>query len=204
MEPYKPDAALTSVGPAPNPPEPPNRSSRVRRWMTSSLAVVMASLAGTAAMASSSANLRASTKPLVNAQGASTSGEQTVRRFSPYGLEETVRRIEQAAAEQGLPVLASVAPAASPSPATEPAAPWVIVLSSSEGGTPVVMHADQTAPAVPLAVHVHPGPDGKAVVELPLFDIRASLDEMRGGHAWPDTVVDELAGLPTIVEMALN
>jgi uncharacterized protein (DUF302 family) len=181
--------------------------------MTSSLAVVMASLAGTAAMAANATHLRASTKPLVNAQGAAastTSGttsddEQTVRRLSPYGLEETVRRIEQVAAEQGLPVLASIAPAASPSPAAEQAAaPWVIVLSSSEGGTPVVMHPDQSAPAVPLAVHVHARADGKAVVELPLFDIRASLDEMQGGHAWPDTVVDELAGLPTIVEMALN
>jgi hypothetical protein len=211
------------------------RTSRVRRWMTSSLAVVMASLAGTAALAGSLGSTRSAHAAKVGSgfQSPGSAGESLVR-YSPYGVEETVRRIQQTAAEQGLPVLASIGPQSGASaPVSHPgvssagmallsvptrsggpeavhdgvgeealsAIPWVIVFTSSEGGTPVVMDPNQPAPEVPLAVHVREGPDGRAVVELPRVDWPLPSDAQVD---WPDTVVDELAGLPLIVDLALD
>lgn len=143
--------------------------------MTGSLAVVMASLAGVPSMAQSE--------------------RRGVVRKSPYGVAETVRRIEQAARQHGLPVLASV------DRTTRLKAQWVVVLTSSEGGTPVVMDPAAPAPAVPLAVHIEEGPDGYTVVRLPRID---DVSTDREQSDWPDSVVDELAGLPMIVDMALN
>lgn len=149
--------------------------ARVRRWMSGSLAIVMASLAGHAASA------------VLERRGST--------RVSPYDVAETVRRIEQAAVQHGLPVLARV------DRSTRGATQWVIVLTSSEGGTPVVLGEPDASPDVPLSIHVLEGPDGAAWVRLPPVDVAAA--EL-GDSDWPDSVVDELAGLPMLVELALH
>lgn len=150
---------------------------RVRRWMTGSLAVVMASLAGAS--------------PPTGA-----SDRRGPIRLSPYGVHETVRRIEAAAREHGLPVLASV------DRTTRARARWVVVLGSSEGGTPVQVDAVTHQPEVPLAVHVEESVDGGTVVHLPDLDAATDTDaEIES--TWPDSVVDELAGLPLLIEEAL-
>lgn len=148
---------------------------RVRRWMTGSLAIVMASLSGHAASSS------------LDRRGGA--------RISPYGLAETVRRIEQVAVEHGLPVLARV------DRSTRAGGQWVIVLASSEGGTPVVLDEPDAPPDVPLSIHVVEGPDGAAWVRWPSVDSPAA---DRSDSDWPDSVVDELAGLPMLVELALH
>ena len=149
--------------------------SRVRRWMTGSLAIVMASLAGHVASA-----------------GMERKG---ITRVSPYGLAETVRRIEKAAVDHGMPVLARV------DRSSRAGRQWVIVLASSEGGTPVMTDAQGTVPAVPLSVLVHEGPHGEAWVRLPPMDVAMA----EGSDSdWPDSVVDELAGLPLLIEQALH
>ncbi len=118
-----------------------------------------------------------------------------VTRSSPYDVPETVRRIQETAALHGLPVLASI------DRTTRLQAQWVIVLSSSEGGTPVMLDPAAPAPAVPMSVHVEEGPDGYALVRLPRLD---DVSTDMSPSDWPDSVVDELAGLPMIVDMALD
>lgn len=146
----------------------------VRRWMTGSIAVVMASVASHAAAA-------------VERRG--------VVRASPFSVTETVRRIEQAAVDHGLPVLACI------DRSQRDGKPhWVIVLASSEGGTPVQVEGVDAPPEVPMAVHVEAGPDGAAWVRLPASDVVLEATE----SDWPDSVVDELAGLPMLVESALH
>jgi hypothetical protein len=143
--------------------------------MTGSLAVIMASLAGASALA------------IPDRRG------QVLA--SPFGVQETVRRIEEAAHRHGLPVLASV-------DRTNPQQiRWVVVLGSAEGGTPVQMDASADTPAVPLAVHVERGPDGGTWVCLPDLAAATRVDEPDSD--WPDSVVDELAGLPRLIEEAL-
>lgn len=143
--------------------------------MSGSLAIVMASLAG-------------------HAESAPPDRRGCIRA-SPYDIAETVRRIERTAVQQGMPVLARV------DRSSRGTAQWVIVLASSGGGTPVVLNETDAAPAVPLSVHVLQGPDGSAWVRLPEVD---TTNAVPGDTDWPDSVVDELAGLPTLVELALN
>lgn len=169
-----PDPQLNPAGLARNARRSP---SRVRRWMTGSLALVMASLAGQAA---------ASPAP---------SERRGISRASPYGLVETVRRIEQAAVAHGMPVLARV------DRSSHSSRQWVIVLASSEGGTPVMTDPRGAVPAVPLSVLVQEGPQGEAWVRLPPMDL-AMADG--ADSDWPDSVVDELAGLPLLIDEALH
>ncbi len=148
---------------------------RVRRWMTGSLALVMASLAGQAA--------------------AAASDRRGLTRASPFGAAETVRRIERTAGAHGMPVMVRV------DRSDRLGRQWVIVLGSSEGGTPVMTDTHGSVPAVPLSVVVQENADGAAWVRLPPLDI-ATADG--ADSDWPDSVVDELAGLPLLIEEALH
>jgi hypothetical protein len=148
--------------------------SRARRWMTGSLAVVMASVAGV---------------------GHAASDRRTgVVRLSPYDIRETVQRLERTARGHGLPVLARVDRRGSSQ------AGCSLVFGSAEGGTPVRQVSAAEAPDVALAVHVEATPDGRALVHLP---VGVGPGEGGGAVDWPDTVVDELAGLPSLVDEAL-
>ncbi len=138
-----------------------------RLWMTGSFAVVMAALGPV--------QDRISTK--------------RVFRQSPYGLHETVQRLEAEARHQGLSVLAE----------TDDAQP-VIVLGSSIGGTPVVMDRANSRPDVPLSVGVRERAGGG--VEVLLADAAEERDS-----DWadlPSEVTDDLAALPGWVDRALS
>lgn len=138
-----------------------------RLWMTGSFAVVMAALGP--------AQDRISTK--------------RVFRQSPYGLHETVQRLEAEARHQGLSVLAE----------TDDAQP-VIVLGSSIGGTPVVMDRANSRPDVPLSVGVRERVGGG--VEVLLADAAEERDS-----DWadlPSEVTHDLAALPGWVDRALS
>lgn len=140
-----------------------------RIWMTGSLAVVMASLC--------------TGRGVLDAERLASS--MRVLRHSPYGVGETLRRIEAAAEERGLQVLARVGQQGP-----------VIVLASAAGGTPVLMESADSAPDVPLSVQVVRSADGGADVLVP-----QSLDS--GWDGMPDGVADELAGLPALLDRAL-
>lgn len=141
-----------------------------RLWMTGSLAVVMASLCTGRGV-------------LDDERLAST---MRVVRHSPFSVTETVLRIEQAARQRGQEVLAKIG-----------SHELVLVLSSSVGGTPVVMSTPDALPDVPLSVHVRGSADGGADVLVARV--------VEGGLAdWPDTVAAELASLPGLLERALS
>lgn len=140
-----------------------------RLWMTGSLAVVMASLC--------------TGRGVLDAERLAQS--MRVLRHSPYGVGETLRRIEAAAEASGLQVLARVGQQGP-----------VIVLASTVGGTPVLMESADSAPDVPLSVQVVRSADGGADVLVP-----QSLDS--GWDGLPELVADELAGLPDLLDRAL-
>ena len=142
-----------------------------RLWMTGSVAVVTAALL----------------------QGRVATGDERhrasrVSRPSPYGVHETLQRIEEAARRDGLSVLMRLEGKRS-----------VIVLASSVGGTPVVMHEADPHPDMPMSVQVREGEGGGTEVWL-----AASADD--ADSDWTELPVgaaDDLARLPAMLDRAL-
>ena len=144
-----------------------------RLWMTGSLAVVMAAMI-----------------PLRGASESERSHALRLLRHSRYDVSETLQRIELAARDRGLSVLARVA-----------GAPPVLVLASSIGGTLVVMNEADSRPAMPLSLMVTAAADGGADVLV------ASAHEAGAPGDWselPSAVVDDVRALPGVVERALG
>ena len=137
-----------------------------RLWMTGSIAVVMAAV-----------------MPLRDVSQGERSHLLRLLRHSQYGVNETVRRLQASAQDQGLPLLALLH-------GERP----VLVLASSLGGTPVVMQHADSAPAMPMTLLVRAGRAGGADVLVTASD-------------WldlPAAVADELASLPRLVDRALT
>ena len=136
-----------------------------RLWMTGSIAVVMAAV-----------------MPIRDVSQGERSHLMRLLRHSQFGVNETVRRLEATARDQGLPVLALLHGERS-----------ILVLASSVGGTPVVMQEADSPPAMPLTLLVRGDRGGGADVLI-----------AEGG--WldlPAAVADELASLPRLVDRAL-
>lgn len=155
----------------------PARASRrpFRLWMSGSLAVVLAALV--------------TARGLPDDDEPRSSVPHRALRHSPYGVAETVMRIEAVARERGQAVLFRVGGAAP-----------VIVFGSSVGGTPVVMDHADSRPDVPLAVQVRAAADGGAevlIADAPL-DYAGAIGEL------PDAVAEEIAALPALVDRALS
>jgi hypothetical protein len=156
-------------------PHPGGERRAPRRWMTGSLAMVMASVCSVGASA--------------------TPERRSQVRHSPYGVAETARRLEAAAHATGLHVLANVAP-----PVPSPMPHRIVVLASSEGGTPVLLDRPGAWPDMPMALHVEAAAGGGALVRLTEVDLDGRDDE----GDWPSTVTGELADLPRLVDQALR
>lgn len=151
----------------------PTESRRpFRLWMTGSLAVVMAAMI-----------------PLRDVSDAEGDSAMRVVRHSRFGVGETVQRIEAAARDRGLSVLALMS-------GERP----VLVLGSSIGGTLVVMDEADSHPEVPMSVMVREGSDGGADV---LIGSASSADGPRDWQSLPAAVVDDLQALPGLVDRAL-
>ncbi len=143
-----------------------------RLWMTGSLAVVMAALMP---MRESTRNPRL--------------GSVRLLCHSPFGVGETLQRIETAAEGQGLRVLAKLGGAG-------PA----IVLASSVGGTLVVMEEADSRPAIPLGLLLRDDGSGGADV---LGGAGAPVDR-RAWRELPEAVIRDVAALPRVLERALG
>jgi uncharacterized protein (DUF302 family) len=143
-----------------------------RLWMTGSLAVVMASLC--------------TGRGVLDDQR--LAGSMRLLRHSPYGVNETVLRIEEAARQRGQSVLLRLGDAGT-----------VIVLSASAGGTPVVMAHRDSPPDMPLSVQVRRSANGGAdvLVAMAGSDVGTSLDGL------PADVAEDVAALPALLERAL-
>jgi hypothetical protein len=113
-----------------------------------------------------------------------------VMRHSPYGVDETLRRIELAVREQGLTIMARLGADHHP----------VIVLASSVGGTPVLMSENDSHPDMPLSVQIRASFFGGSDVVMVCPSRSADTD-------WcdlPDSVIHDIASLPQLVEAALS
>ena len=138
-----------------------------RLWMTGSIAVVMAAV-----------------MPLRDVSQGERQHLMRLLRHSHFGVNETMRRLEASARDQGLSVLAMVRGERS-----------VMVLGSSVGGTPIVMEEADSVPSMPLSLMVREGMSGGA-------DVLATT-----AQSWldlPDEVASELAALPQFVDRALT
>ena len=145
-----------------------------RLWMTGSLAVVMAAML-----------------PLRGVSESERSQVMRLLRHSRFGVTETLQRIEIAARDRGLSVLAKLA-------GTAP----VLVLASAIGGTVVVMSRADSRPAMPLSLMVRESSGGGADVLV----AAASADEAAASD-WselPSSVAEDLRALPGVVERALS
>ncbi len=151
-------------------PVEPRRPFRL--WMTGSLAVMMAAVI-----------------PMRDVSEAERSHVTRLLRHSRFSVAETLQRIEAAARDAGLAVLALL-----------PGARPVLVLASSVGGTLIVMDEANSRPAMPLSMMVREHAGGGADVLV------ASAVSAGGQHAWldlPPAVADDLAALPGLVDRAL-
>jgi hypothetical protein len=100
-----------------------------RLWMTGGIAVLVAAVGGL--------------------RGDGDDERLTLARISRYGMAETVQRIEASAQRHGMHVLVCL-PQARPDAAGD--ARCVLVLESTQGGTPVVMEREGARPDLLLSV----------------------------------------------------
>jgi hypothetical protein len=150
-----------------------------RFWMTGGAAMILAALSG-------------------GARAVGMEERPSHTRVSRYSVEETVSRIEASALRHGLPVLARLQQAVPTGAAREQALPQlVIVLESSQGGTPVSMDGPNGPPALLLSVTVRQGREG--TTEVWFSD--GAFDEIPDGMT-PE-VRHDLADLPIVVDEAL-
>jgi hypothetical protein len=143
-----------------------------RLWMTGSLAVVMAAMI-----------------PLRMASETERNHAMRLLRHSRFDVSETLQRIERAALDQGLSVLAMV-----------PGSPPALVLASSIGGTLVVMDDADSRPAMPLSLMVSASSDGGADV---LIGASHRDGAARDWSELPASVADDLRALPGVIDRAL-
>jgi len=152
----------------------------LRYWRTGAIAVVMAALG----QASGAAGRGAADERLL------------VRRQSPYGVTDTVLRIEGSARQHGMAVFARFEQRAHPiATARGGAGAHVIVLESSQGGTPVLMGATWEQIELPLSLIVRLADDGRAEVLV------------GGGSNWvamPQALAHDLAQLTAVLSEALQ
>lgn len=146
-----------------------------RFWMTSGAAILVAAVTGGRAFADDE--------------------RLTLARTSPYGVFETVQRIQASAQRHGMHVLACLPRQAG---SQDGESHYVIVLESSQGGTPVMMESEGAQPALLLSVLLRRGAGGGTEVLLP----PGALNDLPEGLS-PELRHD-LADLPQLVDEALS
>jgi len=149
----------------------------IRFWMTGAIAVVMAALAG--------GRVQAATE------------RQMLARMSPYTVSQTAQRIEARARQHGLSVFVRVR---QPGAAVQGQSgdTLVLVLESSQGGTPIVMQGEgaDMRSDLPLRLELRAHSDGSSEVWIP----NPGMGDM--GHLPPGLAAD-LAELPSLVADAI-
>ena len=150
---------------------------RMRFWRTGAVAVVMAALGGARIVEAA---------PMES-------------RISRYGVTQTAERIEASARRHGLAVFASVVRADAPGAEGSAGDVLVLVLESSDGGTPVLMQGDGTemCSEVPLRLELRRRDNGASEVRFPAA-VQPASPELAGEYA------EELAGLSGLVAEALE
>ncbi|MBC7993412.1 MAG: hypothetical protein H7Z15_09250 [Rhizobacter sp.] len=145
-----------------------------RFWMTSGVAIMVAAANG----------------------GRSFAGEErlTLTRVSPYDVSDIVQRIEKSAQRHGMHVLACLPQQVD---AITGESRYIIVLESSQGGTPVQMETPDAQPDLLLSVVLRRGAHGGTEV----FLHRGALRDLPEGLS--AQVQHDLADLPAMLDDAL-
>jgi hypothetical protein len=145
-----------------------------RFWMTSGVAIMVAAVSG----------------------GRSFAGEErlTLTHISRFSVSETVHRIEASAQRHGMHVLACLPQAPN---AQTGESRYMIVLESSQGGTPVQMETPDAQPDLLLSVVLKRGHEGGTEV----FLHEGSLRDLPEGLS--AQVQNDLADLSAMVDEAL-
>jgi uncharacterized protein (DUF302 family) len=146
-----------------------------RFWMTSGVAIMVAAVSGSRSFAGEDDRL-------------------TQAKISRYGVSETVQRIEASAQRHGMHVLACL-----PQTLNEVTGEsrYMLVLESSQGGTPVMMKSEDAKPDLLLTVYLKQARTGGTEV----FLYRDALQDLPEGLS--DQLQSDLAGLPAVVDEAL-
>ncbi len=146
-----------------------------RFWMTSGVAIMVAAVSGGRSFASDDERLK-------------------LTNVSRFGVSETVQRIEASAQRHGMHVLACL-----PQTLNELTGEsrYMLVLESSQGGTPVVMASEGAKPNLLLTVYLKQAPTGGTEVFLAQDVLRDPPEGMS------DQLQSDLAGLPAVVDEAL-
>lgn len=145
---------------------------RARYWMSGGLAVVLAALGGNAFAADERLSAISSSR---------------------YDILETANRIEASALRHGLSVFTRMRQ--SPIVGMDGARlALVIVLSSSQGGTPVVMDGVSERPGLPLSVMLRAGLGGVTQVYTPVGE----------WGEFPGQLAEDVAGLSESIADALG
>jgi uncharacterized protein (DUF302 family) len=150
-----------------------------RFWMTGCMAVVMSAFTGSTLARSESRGLTCHT--------------------SRYSVAETVQRIEASAQRHGLQMFALVDRVATGAKDVAEGTIWkVVVLASSEGGTPVLMDRPGSPHSVPMSLVVRG--DGRGGSEV----LVGSVPSEAAMASLPGHVKRDLAELPDLVADALR
>jgi hypothetical protein len=146
-----------------------------RFWMTSGVAIMVAAASG----------------------GRSFASEErlTLTRVSPFSVSDTVHRIEASAQRHGMHVLACLPQQVD---AITGESRYIIVLESSQGGTPVQMETPDAGPDLLLSMVLKSGHRGGTQVFLHQGALR---DLPEGLSA---QVQNDLADLPAMLDEALS
>jgi len=148
-----------------------------RLWMTGGIAVLVAAVGG---MRSDADDERL-----------------TLARISRYGVAETVQRIEASAQRHGMHVLVCLPQATPRGTGGADDARCVVVLESTQGGTPVLMEREGARPDLLLSVTLQPRRAGGTEV----FVHAGVMGELPEGLS--AELRHDLAGLPRVLEEAL-
>ena len=145
-----------------------------RFWMTSGVAIMVAAVSGGRAFAEEE--------------------RLTLAKVSRYGMSETVQRIEASAQRHGMHVLACL-----PQKLNEVTGEsrYMLVLESSQGGTPVLMESEGAKPDLLLTVYLQHSHAGGTDVFL-----HGALRDVPEGMS--DQVQHDLADLPNVLDEALS
>ena len=151
-----------------------------RFWMTGGVAMILAALGG-------------------GSRAVALDDRPVHTRVSRYSVQETVSRIEASALRHGLPVLARLqqSPASRAERGEDDEPRLVIVLESSQGGTPVSQDRADGPPALWLSVVVRRGQGGRTEV----WFTDGARDDLP--DSMPPEVRHDLADLPVVVDEAL-
>lgn len=146
-----------------------------RFWMTGGVAIMVAAVGG----------------------GRTYAAEErsSPSRVSPFSVAETVQRIEASAQRHGMHVLACLPQTLNQ---VTGESRYVLVLESSQGGTPVLMEREGAQPDLLLSVTLQSASSGGTDV----FLNEGALRELPEGLS--AQVQHDLAGLPGLVDEALS